>query len=98
MATSPVVPSWILPGVWAKVSQMDGPRPSSWTAPSIWYAEVAVPQRKRSGNVRARGAVMGGFLGGVLLPSPRRGVGLGVRGGGEEAEKEKDKEIGRASW
>ena len=26
----------VLPGVWEKVSQMEGPRPSSWTAPSTW--------------------------------------------------------------
>src|SRR5258707_5368221 len=29
---------------------MDGPRPSSSTAPSIWYAAVAAPQRKPSGK------------------------------------------------
>src|SRR5690349_24571284 len=29
---------------------MDGPRPSSFTAPSIWYDAVAAPQTKPSGN------------------------------------------------
>lgn len=35
-ATSPEVPSQILPGVWAKTSQMVSPLPSVWGAPSIW--------------------------------------------------------------
>ncbi|GAA2138212.1 hypothetical protein GCM10009802_47640 [Streptomyces synnematoformans] len=30
---------------------MEGVRPSSWAAPSIWYAAVAVPHRKPSGKV-----------------------------------------------
>src|SRR5215216_6357094 len=47
---SPVEPSEILPGVWEKVSQMLGPRPSSVTAPSIWYAAVAVPQTQSDGK------------------------------------------------
>ena len=34
------------PGTRQKVSQIDGVRPSSSTAPSIWYADVATPQRK----------------------------------------------------
>ena len=34
-----------------EVSQIDGPRPSSSTAPSIWYAAVAAPQRKPWGKV-----------------------------------------------
>ncbi len=29
---------------------MEGARPSSATAPSIWYAEVATPQAKSSGR------------------------------------------------
>jgi hypothetical protein len=29
---------------------MDGPRPSSRTAPSTWYADVATPQPKPFGN------------------------------------------------
>ncbi|GHG94556.1 hypothetical protein GCM10018780_17930 [Streptomyces lanatus] len=29
---------------------MDGVRPPSRTAPSIWYAEVAAPQRKAEGK------------------------------------------------
>jgi len=33
---SPVSPPLIFPGVWVNVSQMDTPRPSASTAPSIW--------------------------------------------------------------
>jgi hypothetical protein len=44
---------YTLPGVWLKVSQIDGPRPSSETAPSIWYAEVALPHRNFGGNLTA---------------------------------------------
>src|SRR5256886_5230926 len=49
---------------------MDGPRPSSVAAPSIWYAAVATPHRKSAGNagmgsvtgsVSHRGAVRTGF-------------------------------------
>ena len=36
-ATAPEEPSAILPGMAQKVSQMEGPRPSSSAAPSIWY-------------------------------------------------------------
>ncbi len=39
-----------LSGVCEKVSQIDGERPSSVTAPSIWYAAVAVPHRKSCGS------------------------------------------------
>jgi hypothetical protein len=35
-ATSPELPSAILPGILQNVSQMDGPRPSASVAPSIW--------------------------------------------------------------
>src|SRR5262249_9617946 len=45
-------PSRILPGVCANVSQIDLPLPFSFHAPSIWYAEVAVPQKKPVGNSR----------------------------------------------
>jgi hypothetical protein len=45
-----------LPGVWLKVSQIEGVRPSSRTAPSIWYAEVAEPQRKAGGKAREEAA------------------------------------------
>ncbi len=38
------------PGVWENVSQIDGVRPSSATAPSIWYDAVATPQTKPSGK------------------------------------------------
>src|SRR4029077_11407148 len=33
-----------------KRSQIEGPRPSSFTAPSTWKAEVAVPHRKSPGK------------------------------------------------
>ncbi|TCN35051.1 hypothetical protein EV644_11772 [Kribbella orskensis] len=51
-ATSPVSPLSIAPGTRQNVSQIDGNRPSASIAPSIWYAEVAVPQTKscRSGE------------------------------------------------
>src|SRR5450756_1058524 len=49
---SPWSPPSTRPGVWLKVSQMDGPRPSSVTAPSIWYDAVAAPHRKSWGNAR----------------------------------------------
>lgn len=48
---SPFSPPAVLPGVWLNVSQIEGVRPSSRTAPSIWYAEVAAPQRKAGGKV-----------------------------------------------
>ena len=38
------------PGTRQKVSQMDGVRPSSATAPSIWYDAVAAPQTKPAGK------------------------------------------------
>src|SRR3954447_23664641 len=47
---SPLSPSTTRPGVCAKVSQIDGVRPSSATAPSIWYAAVAAPHRKPGGK------------------------------------------------
>jgi hypothetical protein len=39
-AVTPELPSAILPGISQKVSQMDGPRPSAWIEPSIWYLWV----------------------------------------------------------
>src|SRR5215203_608897 len=50
---SPVALFTTLPGVCENVSQTDGARPSSLTAPSTWYEAVAVPHRKPVGNVRA---------------------------------------------
>ena len=41
------------PGTRANVSQMDGERPSSEAAPSIWYDAVAAPQRKPGGKLTA---------------------------------------------
>lgn len=35
-AVAPELPSAILPGIAQKVSQIEGPRPSLSTAPSIW--------------------------------------------------------------
>src|SRR4051794_19783231 len=48
---SPVSPLSIAPGTRQKVSQIDGVRPSTSIAPSIWYAEVATPQRKSAGRL-----------------------------------------------
>ena len=50
MATSPVEPSRTRPGSWPNVSQIDGPLPSSWLAPSIWNADVAEPHTKPAGS------------------------------------------------
>ena len=58
-AMSPVSPFQTAPGVWLKVSQIDGPRPSAWTAPSIWYEAVAVPQRKPGGKGRGGPSLRG---------------------------------------
>src|SRR5262245_27822618 len=43
----------MFPGVWAYVSQIDRPLPSSSQAPSVWYDDVATPQWKPSGKRRA---------------------------------------------
>src|SRR5215831_15138148 len=55
---SPLSPSRTRPGVWQKRCQMLGPAPSARGDPSIWYADVAAPQRKEVGNsvVMAAGA------------------------------------------
>ncbi len=58
---SPVSPPAVLPGVWLKVSQIEGVRPPSRTAPSIWYAEVAAPQRKAEGKVTGEGETESGM-------------------------------------
>src|SRR5262245_16607651 len=42
----------MFPDVWAYVSQIDMPLPSSSHAPSIWYEDLATPQWKPSGNER----------------------------------------------
>src|SRR6266516_2425375 len=47
------------PGSWLNVSQIEGPRPSSSTAPSIWKEAVAAPQTKPSGK-RSRAAAVDG--------------------------------------
>ena len=47
---SPVSPPSVFPGVWLNTSQIDGLRPSSATAPSIWYEAVALPNTKPCGN------------------------------------------------
>src|SRR4051812_8929609 len=43
---SPVSPSLVSPGVRTNRCQMLGPAPSASGDPSIWYADVAAPQRK----------------------------------------------------
>ena len=45
---------------------MEGVRPSSAAAPSIWYDAVAAPHRKPSGKAQAGGGVGGGRRGRVL--------------------------------
>src|SRR6476469_4150047 len=47
---SPVSPFITMPGVWANRVQMLGPAPSAMGEPSIWWAAVAAPHRKPSGN------------------------------------------------
>src|SRR4028119_565526 len=49
---SPVSPCSTLPGVWEKVSQIEGPLPPSFAAPSIWYEAVAAPHKKPSGKFK----------------------------------------------
>src|SRR3954451_10944344 len=67
-------PSWAV-----NVSQMLGPRPSSATAPSIWYAAVLVPSRKPGGSWGNTGTMM------VVSVEIRRGTGRFVdRGEGRE--------------
>src|SRR6186997_309650 len=69
------------------MSQIDGPRPSSAAAPSIWYAEAANPQVKSAGKGWASlvGSVSNagdGLTGGSyphhqrLAPPDRRGFDL----------------------
>src|SRR5690242_8175353 len=73
---SPVAPSAIRPGSWLKVSQIDAPRPSSATAPSIWYAVAPTPQRNPGGKLihppmgcgRGRGESAAGEL--IAEPCP----------------------------
>src|SRR5690606_41563593 len=48
--TSPVSASRMRPGVCVKVSQIERPRPSSSTAPSIWYDAVDIPKRNPASN------------------------------------------------
>src|SRR5260370_25360610 len=50
---SPVAPPLILPTVCEKRSQLDSPFPSTFHAPSTWYAAEAIPQRNSLGK-RAR--------------------------------------------
>ena len=50
-AVSPVDPSIMFPLMWANLSQMLSPFPSTFHPPSIWYAAVAAPHMKPSGNV-----------------------------------------------
>lgn len=73
-AVSPVSPFSTLPGVWLKVSQIDGVRPISRAPPSIWYAAVAVPHRKSGGKLRD-------------MSTPGRGVGVRTGRRGPVAEE-----------
>ena len=56
-ATRPSSPPRTLPGVAQNVSQIDGPRPSRSTPPSIWYDEVETPHTKSSGRSDRRGSL-----------------------------------------
>ena len=47
------------PGTRANASQMESVRPSSWAAPSIWYAAVAAPNTKPGGKARVARAERG---------------------------------------
>src|SRR5580700_3505303 len=61
------------------MSQIERPRPSSLTAPSIWYAEVAVPQTKPAGNLAGSGAAMvllSCAVAGPNMPRPARPASL----------------------
>ena len=53
-AGSPVSLFATFPSTSQNVSQIDGSRPSSVVAPSIWKLAVAAPQRKPSGKVRSK--------------------------------------------
>ena len=55
-AVAPEEPSWIAPGRSQKSSQTLRPRPSSVTAPSIWYEAVETPKRKSAPRVAAASA------------------------------------------
>src|SRR5689334_9158618 len=50
------------PGSAQKVSHTLGPRPSSSTAPSIWYDAVLVPKRKPGGSAGKAGAGTGTIM------------------------------------
>jgi hypothetical protein len=41
---------------------MLGPRPSSATAPSIWYADVPAPQTKSGGKLSSTGGIVLMFI------------------------------------
>src|ERR1700719_253733 len=56
---SPVSPFLVMPGVCAKRCQMLGPAPSASGEPSIWYAEVALPQRNAPGKTTGAGMASG---------------------------------------
>src|SRR5215831_10410645 len=52
----------MFPGACVYVSQIDRPLPSSFHAPSIWYDDVATPQKNPGGNVRPVDAWPAGLL------------------------------------
>src|ERR1017187_6303318 len=70
-AMSPVSPPRTLPGVWLKVSHINGPFPTMSAAPSIWYAAVDAPQMSPGGKSRGRQH---------LLPFPSSGPPFWWRG------------------
>ena len=63
VATSPFLPSRVLPGCFAKSSQMDFPRPSMSVEPSIWKLAVKRRQRAHGAERNAESAKIG-----VVLP------------------------------
>ena len=60
-----------MPGVAQKVSQIDGTRPSSCAAPSIWYDAVAAPNTKPGACIAEPG---GGEMEGMALLKTRPGL------------------------
>src|SRR5713101_2526603 len=63
----------MFPIVCANRSQIDSPFPSSFHPPSIWYAAVAVPQKKSFGNWKGSGGTPG------VIPSCASGMPDGFR-------------------
>src|ERR687897_3036816 len=64
------------PPVWLNWSQIDSPRPPSWTAPSIWYAAVAAPHTQSPGKITPVAAMLG------VSQTNRSSISNGCRGCG----------------